>query len=425
MTGEHLERLKKAMAVADSTSLETSRLAWQAGFTALDTLVATLEKVAPKVEEGFSDGLEPSELGTARAGRAAFDTMRTEVVEPRRAEMKRAADALLLVKGKLKAAEDEARAEQEGANPATDPGTPPQQPDFGSLTPLEAVSALTDYIADSGAYSKEAKAFGARDERARKLLADVDDAYATAIPVFEKIHGEPVYPEDVPPGPGPGPGNVPAPGPPTGGRPPVLPPGNPNDNPPVPPPVHPPRDPVVEPPGQHPGENPHDPTGPGTITGPSTPDGGSWPGGTLGGGPSGGPGLNPLVGGGLAAGVLGGPGLVNAVRGALGGRGALGSNPGTIGSTTRTGASGTLGRSGALAPGSQAGRGVGGRGGAGGGRGVPGTAGGRGKGGGRTGAVGAAATGRRKDDERGGDRDLFDDGSDWIDDEGAGPDVLG
>lgn len=432
MAGEHLERLKKAMALADSGSLEKSYLAWKSGFDALDALVVTLTAVAPKVEEGFSDGLEPSELGTARAGRAAFDTMRTEVVEPRRAEMKAAAEALVGVKTKLKAAEDEARAEQDGTNPATDPGAPPKEPDWGSLTPLEALAALNDYISDSGAYTKESKAFGERDERARKLLVDLDGSYATAIPVFEKIHGEPVYPEDVPPGPGSGPGEVPAPSSPVG-RPPGLPPGHPDAHPPVSPPVLPPRPPVVvELPGPHPEVNPVDPEGPGTITTPVTPIGGPVPGG----GSGGGFGVNPLVGGGLAAGVLGGPGLVNAVRGALGGRGASGSSGATIGSTTRKGGSGTLGRSGALAPGSQAGRGTGGRGagargaggrGTGGGRGVPGTAGGRGNSGGRGGgAVGGGTSGRRKDDEqRGNDRDLFDDGNDWIDDEGSGPGVLG
>ncbi len=116
-----------------------------------------------------------------------------------------------------------------------------------------------------------------------------------------------------------------------------------------------------------------------------------------------------------------------------------------IGSTGRIGTSGALGRGGAIAPGSPvtrtgasgaAGRGVAGRGVAGtgspvgrGGRGGRGTAGAQGAGRGGRAGVGGVGTGRgagKKDEEKKqAPRDLFDDGEDWIDDEGAMPNVLG
>ena len=159
-------------------------------------------------------------------------------------------------------------------------------------------------------------------------------------------------------------------------------------------------------------------------------------------------------GGGPSTGTLGGL-AVGAGGGALalGGLRSGGLLPGAIssngvrpiGSTGRIGTSGALSRGGALAPGTPvtkggaaAGRGGVGRGGVGrgagagtgspvgrGGRGGPG---GRGAGrGGRPGA-GGIGTGRgkgKKDDEKKqAPRDLFDDGEDWIDDEGAAPDVI-
>jgi hypothetical protein len=137
--------------------------------------------------------------------------------------------------------------------------------------------------------------------------------------------------------------------------------------------------------------------------------------------------------GGLAVGVGGGALALGGLRGGLALPSALsstGARP--IGSTGRYGASGPLGRGGALAPGSQAGRGAAGRGGTGARTGGIGTRGGRGgaggKGTGRGGRAGGIGTGRgrgkKDDEEKQSPRDLFDDGEDWIDDEGAAPDVL-
>ena len=157
--------------------------------------------------------------------------------------------------------------------------------------------------------------------------------------------------------------------------------------------------------------------------------------------------------GGLAVGAGGGALALGGLR--SGGQRSGGLLPGAIssngarpiGSTGRIGTSGALSRGGALAPGTPvtkggaaagrgaaSGRGGVGRGGAGAGTGSPvgrggrGGPGGRGAGrGGRPGA-GGIGTGRgkgKKDDEKKqAPRDLFDDGEDWIDDEGAAPDVI-
>ena len=147
--------------------------------------------------------------------------------------------------------------------------------------------------------------------------------------------------------------------------------------------------------------------------------------------------------GGLAAAGAGGAVAFGGFRGGLQLPSAL-SSTGVrpIGSTGRIGTSGALGRGGAIAPGSPvtrtgasgaAGRGAAGRGIAGTGspvgRGGRGTAGAKGAGRGGRAGVGGIGTGRgagKKDEEKKQTpRDLFDDGEDWIDDEGAAPNVLG
>jgi len=148
--------------------------------------------------------------------------------------------------------------------------------------------------------------------------------------------------------------------------------------------------------------------------------------------------------GGLAAGAGGGALALGGLRGGLQLPSALSSNGvRPIGSTGRIGTSGALTRTGAVAPGSPVtrpgatgvGRGAGGlgRGTGGVGSGAVGNrsgragAGGRGAGRGARPGVGGLGTGRgtKKDEEKKqAPRDLFDDGEDWIDDEGAAPDVL-
>ena len=131
-------------------------------------------------------------------------------------------------------------------------------------------------------------------------------------------------------------------------------------------------------------------------------------------------GLNPTQIGGLALGGVGAAGLAGAIRGGLispaGIKPAISGGP--IGGT-RTGASGVLGRSATGTPGSTGspvgrGTGAGGR-----GTGGMGTRGGTS---GRSGAggMGTGRGGQKGREQDGNDRDLFDDGDDWLDDEGAG-----
>jgi hypothetical protein len=142
-------------------------------------------------------------------------------------------------------------------------------------------------------------------------------------------------------------------------------------------------------------------------------------------GSGGGPNLGQVgpavLGGGLAAGAFGAPGLIRGLKGLVGGRGLSGSSVGSIGASARTGGPGALGRGAVGGPGA-AGSPVsraGGRGSGAAGRPCRGGAGGRG------GVAGAAGgRGRRRDQREGEDRDLFDDGQDWVDDEGAAPGVL-
>lgn len=172
---------------------------------------------------------------------------------------------------------------------------------------------------------------------------------------------------------------------------------------------------------------------PGTYgdAGPSSDGGGS------------GPSVSPAVLG-TGAGVVAAGALGAAARGGLASAGAsalrnLTGRGGPLGGTVR-GAGPVLGRSGvgtAGTPTSSRGTGAAGRGagglrsgagtGAGAGRGGRGAGGARGRGaGGRAGGMGVGGKhGRgRNEEEQRTERDLFDDGQDWIDDEGAAPGVL-
>lgn len=156
------------------------------------------------------------------------------------------------------------------------------------------------------------------------------------------------------------------------------------------------------------------------------------------GGPGGG--VSPGVLGGVAGGIVGGAALGAIARNGglsgLLGKGSLSSRGvAPIGGSSK-GSSGVLGRSGAGTGAAgrgagtagrgadAAGRGAGaaGRGGGASGRG----AGGRAAGSGRGGGAGAGGRGgKSKDQRKSADQEHFDDGEDWLDDEGAGPAVLG
>ena len=169
-------------------------------------------------------------------------------------------------------------------------------------------------------------------------------------------------------------------------------------------------------------------------------------------GSGGGPGLGVLgagAGGAAAAGLIGAR-LTNALRGgglfgggsasaagggsAVAGRGTAASSVRGIGASARTGGAGTIGRGAAAAEGEAAtgrsaangrsGAGTIGRSGAAPRSGGSARSGSTGRAGGRGGSGAAGRAGRRRDDEKGEKRDLFDVGEDWVGDDEAAPGVL-
>lgn len=420
MSGENIRRLQRAVLPMSVGDVETSRSAWSGGATSLANVEAALNLAEPGIIAGFGEGTD-----IATTAKKAIEGMRNKVVE-RKADMDGAFKALADVKLAMQDAQEVALAQSD----VEAPGPAPTFPSDVGPDEDDQIRALKLHGMRTRLHNDRVAAYDDADIKAQKALAALDKAYDEAIPVFQKIHGEPV---DEPTGrtPGTGPGGIPS-----GVRPPTY----------TPPPgvligihddddddrdphidIDDPRDPDIEigdpdwvdPPELPDLDDPRDPDiggpgGPGTIGGPG--------------------GINPgLVGGGLLAGGLVAPGAVNGIRGLLS-RGGLTSGAPAIGSTTRAGGPGALGRGGALAPGSPVARGAGARGAGGAGgargagaRGVPGSQGGRGGRGGR-GAVGAAGGrgGRRKDGDReDAERELYDDGQDWLDDEGTAPGVLG
>ena len=136
-------------------------------------------------------------------------------------------------------------------------------------------------------------------------------------------------------------------------------------------------------------------------------------------------------GGGLTAGVLGGAGAAGGLGsyGSAGVPSALRFSPGqTIGGTPGSAAAGVLGAEERAVAGQRsivsAGGGAGGGAGGAGGRGSAGGAGGRGAAGRRGVGASGGRRDRRRDRDENAPEDMWDDGSDWIDDEATGPEVV-
>ena len=308
-------------------------------------------------------------------------------------------------------------------HPAIDhPGT--YQRPVGPLEPKE----LEEQAAHQAAITKYNDTYAAREKTTEYWARHMDDTFDASAAVMKSIHGEP---DPVPPKDDGGPGGdrrgIPTtPGTPQGPR---DDPDDPRDD--IPrddddPGDDDPRDDIPRD-DDHGDDDSGDDRGDDGEDSDDTPeiytdhgtDGGGLSTGTLGG-------LAVGAGGGALAlrGLRGGPVLPSALS-------STGARP--IGSTGRYGASGALGR-GAIAPGSPVARGgaASGRGGAGAGgigtRGGRGAAGGKGTGRGARAGTGGIGTGRgrgkKDEEEKQSPRDLFDDGDDWIDDEGAAPDVI-
>jgi hypothetical protein len=358
---------------------------------------------------------------TGPAMGAAF--RRTSTAMGERAALLREGDAALQSAATVIDKAEKAKEAMDKSHPATsDPGS--WKRPTGPLTEedLKAQSRHQQRVND---YQE---AYAARERISRQWSQNIDNVFEDSTEVMKKIHGE--QEREVPP-PWPPVDDKHVPIDPTTGSP-----QGPRDHHSDPDDTNDPRDPddTDDPRDPDDTNDPRDPDDndddsgddshdlPPTHTGHETTPGGPST-GTLGG-------LAAGVGGGaLAAGGLRSGGLLPSSLSSNGVR--------PIGSTGRIGTSGALGRTGSIAPGSPAtrpgaagaGRGVGGVGtGGSGNRGGRAGSGGRGTGrGGRAGAggLGAGRGARKKDEEKKqGPRDLFDDGQDWIDDEGAAPDVL-
>lgn len=435
--GPQRARLDTALTGAFESAVEASSAEWNRCVSHLWRISAALETASPAVKEQIGGQTGPA-IDAAFARSSQGMTAKAEELAKGTTALRSAANAI-----------HDARQEQQAlsAQPLSEPG--PYHKPVGPPTDQD----LQDEAENRQAHARYSAAFADQERRAQEKADHMDRVFEHSTAVMKEIHRIP-DPEPKPHGGDPG-GGGPAgggSGPAGGGRAPG-PAGAPND----------PRNPTpYHPPGPHgpgPGLTPYQP-GPGLTPyqpgpGGAAPQGGTpfeyTPGSGTGQVPvSGSSGLSGNAGlgvAGAAAGGIGGGMLASgmAAGGIRGGLTPVVASPGTaasgvrgIGATGRAGVSGALGRAGgtsvtptsaAAGRGTAAARAGASRTGAGGtaaGRNAAGKAGGRGAGA-RGSGTGGAATGRggrRKDDEKGRKRDLFDAAEDWIDDEDAAPGVI-
>ncbi|MBS43573.1 MAG: hypothetical protein CMH83_10520 [Nocardioides sp.] len=448
MSGPQRARLDQALTRARAGSIEEARTSWETAARTVNTIADVLADAAGRGEQ----------LG-GRTGRSMFLTMR------RTARMLREDHARKLERG-ARALRDSSdavgRAEDDRAR--IDADLPPYQTvPFHKVNPDAEFESERERREAVETWDRQQSGFAAtrdaeRERRARAAADRMERGYDHPITVMKEIYG---YRDPEPSG-----GSSTAPptvAPPSGG-------GTGGGQPPL----------VSTPNG---GTGGTGGTGTGSID-PGGDRGGDdidwgdsgdddpWTGGDLGGDGDGGDGGGfpdptgtgdpgdgydyPGGGGETAAGEGGGSGIpTGVVAGAAGAGGAAaafglvrsgaaqslvgrftGATPTTPGGTARSAVSGTLGRSAGATTGATPGRGAGPAGTGAGAR-SGGTGAGAGRPGGRAGSHGAAgsraggaggAGGRGRGKDRGrpdGDRDLHDDGDDWIDDEDAAPGVLG
>jgi hypothetical protein len=431
MLGPKQQLLASYITSADDTSLDGASTQWKTGEGLLRRLATELDTKAQNIgkDERFSGE-------SARAASEAF-TKSAKKMNDRADEMRDGAGAFTAAAHAVR----QAKKASSGFSQHSGERPPQQPPD------LNDVKAQRDWKTQNNTFWHS---YNSRESDAADAITALQDNHRTQAAVFAKIHGETPPP---PPGGGGGTHNPVRPGTPyVPTHVPTHPVGTEHvtdpsshgshdtpaggvDHPPVvdPPPWDPPTHPQLPPgtPGIPQGPHPTTPLPGGTF-----PGGGTLPGtgpGAIGGGPSAVGGVGAVAGGGLGgaaaaglAGSLGGGlnGLVpmggaGGIRGGLSASGVRG-----IGATSRVGAGSVLGRGG-TATGRPGAGGMSTRGGGRSGSRSAGTRGSRGRSGARGAGVGAGSGRGGKDKERHGEeRDLFDDGSDWIDDEDAAPGVL-
>jgi len=440
--GPQQQRLRDFLETAQQGDLRGSSREWSEGENVLRMISQELERMSGDMGRSHDEEFQGR---TADAARTSF-MVSAHAMSDKADQLKQGAAAFERSAAALDTAiaERDALARGDGKQPPERPNTPPGSTETADLR------AQRDYDTAKAEYWEQ---YHADERRATDAMTALDDEHNAAAEVFKSIHGEP---DPVPPPTGGGGGGAGGGG---GGVPPVAGGGAggggghgtwvPND------------DQVWEPNADETGDTGGDtggddtggdPTGVPTPTGDPTPGDPTGPSGPLGPTPSTTPvstptatpgGLStPAAGGGVAAGL--GVGVAGGIAGGVAGGLAF---PGTVAGTggvtsggrgigaggPRGAGSSVLGRgNGVAGVGNGAGTGTRGSGRSAGRAGAGGQATGRGAGRGGTrgaagsrGAAGAAGgagrgSGRGKDKKvRGAEHDLFDDGQDWIDDEGV------
>jgi len=422
--GPKRRELDVALDGTDDASLELLISEWTEVSARLRRAHRTLKSQAEAIHERRA-GLEPTSSTAVSAVSAFHGGMKS--LHEKRVQVEAAIEELKKVRGKLA---DVRKAVHKADGKV---GDKPKKSDYTNLGKSDKDKQDNPDDAYTTAANKYQGQLDDNETAAAGLLDDLNAAFGSASTQMRKVTDQPVDPTPGAPG-GPGSPTAPQGGPPlTGPHPTYDPP--PKNHPPKldPPPTYDPppggQPPVLTPPYDDgpPDDGRLDGAPPPVPTAPNMPGPGPLPVGTPPVSPApvapGAPGV-PIPGAPLAPGAPGGPAvpIIGPLStGALGGvrpnvavpevplgTSARTAGPGVLGQGARAGGMGA--RSGAVGAG---GRGAAGRGG------VRSGAGSRG-----AGAAGGRGGRKGKKDHQGDDPDLWDDGSDWIDDEASGSAVL-
>jgi hypothetical protein len=436
--GPQHQKLADYVHSADPDSLDLAATQWRTGMNLLRQVSRELNAKSSgmRLAESSTDGSVWSGA-TASTARDAFSKS-SVAMHDKSNEMQAGSDAFTDAATGIRNAR-QALHQLDSRDPGSFPSAPPVTP--GPSTKADE-KAKSDYTTAVNGWWAD---YNANERVATTAITDLEHNHTTQAKVFQRIHGEPP-PNDEPPvntngnpvktGTPVTTTHVPTTGLTSNDN------DNDNDNHPTTTTPTTPTTTTTTTPTTPTGTTvgPGIPQGPGHSQTTSLPTGPGLPGtiaggGTVGGGAGAMGGVGAVAGGalggaaaaGLAAGGLNGGlnGLVPAggVRGGLSAAGVRG-----IGATSRTGAGSVLGRgtsgSGRAGAGGMSSRSGGRNGGRNSGR-SAGTRGARGQAGGRGAGAGAGSGRNGKDKKRQGEeRDLFDDGNDWIDDEDVAPGLL-
>ncbi|MEP9382285.1 hypothetical protein [Nocardioides sp. KR10-350] len=432
--------------------LEQALTDWFAVHDRLQRTASNLRKQSGSLGDAFGD-----ESRVAASGTAAFKTS-AESLETKADDVYDGYTKLTVVQSRLQQALADRKTMDARLAGAPDPGAAPKPEDYKKLgSPASSGHGAfqADYNAWRTQQSNHEAAFNEAETKAAHHIRMLDGAFTDASAALRRIHGKtqtpasgsdgrtqsgggttmPVY---APTSPGTSSRRrtstaTPAEAAPTGGHTDPYADGG-------PPPVgapspHPQPGPAYADPGHAADPGPADgPPDDGWLAGgdhpytatPTTPAGAAP---TTGPGPVAGGAGSPATGAGVAAASAAG-GAAGLAAGAIRAASAAGragaalpaTEAGAIGTGDRAAGAGLTGRAGASGAGARAGAAAG-RTGAGGGR-AGARSGSARSGGARSGGGAGGRGGRKRDEREGRERDLWDDGEDWLDDEATGPSVL-